>query len=160
VNILLLTFLGSNKMKRKGFTLIELMIVIVIVAILAAILVPLLTAQVEKSKWAEAKAGCGTIATALRAYGAEYAQATSDMFSPPPTGLGMSQSDLYGKYFDDTHYTILNPVYNAAAGPGQPSMTFTIQASKPVGTWKYNTLSLTVSGTRTAGGEDAVWLLQ
>ena len=59
-------------MKRKGFTLIELMIVILIVAILAAVAVPLLTAQIEKAKWAEAQAGCGTIATALKAYVAEY----------------------------------------------------------------------------------------
>jgi len=145
-------------MKSRGFTLIELMIVIVIVAILAAILVPLLTAQVEKAKWSEAKAGCGTIATALRAYGAEYAQATTDMFSEPPTGLGMSESDLYGKYFDDADYEITSAVYNAAAGTGEPSMTFPIRASRPIATWKYATLDLIVDGTRTAG-EDALWVL-
>ena len=52
-------------MKNKGFTLIELMVVILIVAILAAVLAPMLTGRVQQAKWSEAKAAAGTIASAL-----------------------------------------------------------------------------------------------
>ena len=41
---------------KKGFTLIELMVVIVIVAILAAVVVPLLLSRVERAKYSEGKA--------------------------------------------------------------------------------------------------------
>lgn len=41
-------------MKSRGFTLVELMIVIAIVAILTAIAVPIYTSQVEKSRRADA----------------------------------------------------------------------------------------------------------
>ena len=59
---------------RKGFTLVELMVVVVIVALLAALLIPMLTARVEAARWSEGKAAAGTIATALRAYIIEKAE--------------------------------------------------------------------------------------
>ena len=55
----------------KGFTLIELMIVIVIVAILASVVTPMLRSRVDRAKWSEAMAGCSSIATAYKAYCAE-----------------------------------------------------------------------------------------
>jgi prepilin-type N-terminal cleavage/methylation domain-containing protein len=59
---------------RKGFTLVELMVVVVIVALLAALLIPMLTARIEAARWSEGKAAAGTIATALRAYVIERAE--------------------------------------------------------------------------------------
>ena len=38
---------------RKGFTLVELMVVVVIVALLAALLIPMLTARIEAARWSE-----------------------------------------------------------------------------------------------------------
>ncbi len=50
---------------KKGFTLIELVIVIVIIAILAAVLVPSITAWVDKSKIATLKGEADSVKTAV-----------------------------------------------------------------------------------------------
>ncbi len=56
---------------RKGFTLIELMIVMIIVAILAAAAVPLYTSIVSRAYESEIVSALGTIRSAARAYKAE-----------------------------------------------------------------------------------------
>ena len=56
---------------QKGFTLIELMIVVAIIGILAAIAIPNFLTYQAKSKQSEAKIGLGAIATSSIAYNAE-----------------------------------------------------------------------------------------
>jgi len=57
--------------RSKGFTLIELMIVVAIIAILAAIAIPQYKKFQLKAKTAEAKTNLGAIRTAEEAYAAE-----------------------------------------------------------------------------------------
>lgn len=85
-------------MKKEAFTLIELMIVIVIVGILAAIVIPLLLSRVEKAKYSEGKSIAGQIATAVRAYAAEYGNAALAIPNLV-NDLGFKDNELDAKYF-------------------------------------------------------------
>ena len=135
--------------KNKGFTLIELMVVILIVAILAAVLAPMLTGRVRDAKWAEGKAGAGTVATAIRAYWAEHEGAGTGNASisagfdgsADPNAfdmIGITRADLEGKYFEAECFSTGAIGGTAATGP---TYTITIdaedsgKAGAPTGSW-------------------------
>jgi prepilin-type N-terminal cleavage/methylation domain-containing protein len=107
---------------RKGFTLIELMIVVVIVGILAAIVVPLLLSRVERAKYSEGKAIAGQIATALRAYVAENgATGTYNLV----TNLGFKTAELDAKYFAQTGMTVSGVSLDTTTGLMNYTITLT-----------------------------------
>lgn len=72
-------------MNKKGFTLIELMIVVAIIGILAAIAIPNFMNYQCKAKQSEAKSNLGTIRTNLEAYRAEF-----DSYSTSLGAIGFS----------------------------------------------------------------------
>jgi len=82
---------------RIGYTIIELMVVIIIISILAAILAPVMQGRIDSAKWSEGKAIMGSIARALRAHVAEE----GINFSPVPTleELGFGSGDFNCTYF-------------------------------------------------------------
>ena len=109
--------------RRKGFTLVELMVVVVIVALLAALLIPMLTARVEAARWAEGKAAAGTIATALRAYVVETKELNPTVdLTTIEIGDFMNPADLTGKYFqytgEGTDYELTNVTYDPSIETG------------------------------------------
>jgi type IV pilus assembly protein PilA len=130
---------------RKGFTLIELMVVIFIVGILAAVAIPIMRGRIDAAKWSEGKASAGSIRTALRAYFAEkgedytgYAADCQGDITKFGSALGFAANDLDGKYFLGADYVISGVAVNggnldytitigpstAAEGPSTPaSMT-------------------------------------
>jgi type IV pilus assembly protein PilA len=55
-------------MCKKGFTLLEVMIVVIIIGILAAIALPQYIATIEKSRSAEAATNVGTVRTSMDRY--------------------------------------------------------------------------------------------
>jgi type IV pilus assembly protein PilA len=142
-------------MRKKGFTLIEVMVVILIVAILAAVLVPIMQGRIDSAKWSEAKASMGSIATAIRAYAAEQganfnaAQVNGTLSAGNPN-LGLADGDCDGTYFSDACYVISGAAYDPTNG-----VSFIITATanaaengrkyptKPQGT---NTLTVTNNG--------------
>lgn len=110
--------------KRKGFTLVELMVVVLIVGILAAVAIPIMRGRIDAAKWSEGKAGMGSVATALRAYAAEK-QATGT-YPPTLANLGFTASDLHGTYFTIANYSI--PAAAFVAG-NDPELTFTVRCT-------------------------------
>ena len=102
-------------MNRKGFTLIELMVVIFIVGILAAVAIPIMRGRIDAAKWSEGKAAMGSIRTAIRAYEAEKgttypaaSYAAADLYAD----LGFNATDLDGKYFSHGAYTFAFTAYD------------------------------------------------
>ena len=71
---------------QKGFTLIELMIVVAIIGILAAIAIPNFLAYQAKSKQSEAKVALGAIFTSAIAYSSEVNPSTFDPAAAVPVG--------------------------------------------------------------------------
>jgi len=100
----------KNKKERKGFTLVELMVVILIVGILAAVAVPILRGKIDQAKWSEAAATAGAIRTALRAYYAEDSTKAVAMVGKTvdtvQTTLGFTSGDLTGRYFKASDFKI------------------------------------------------------
>jgi type IV pilus assembly protein PilA len=111
---------------RKGFTLIELMVVILIVGILATVALPLMRGRIDSAKWSEGKAMMGTIATAIRQYHANAGttgKPPTSLWIGDPCNLGFNTNDLDGSYFDSDRFsfevTSMNP------------LTYTITATHP-----------------------------
>ncbi|MBN1391928.1 MAG: prepilin-type N-terminal cleavage/methylation domain-containing protein [Sedimentisphaerales bacterium] len=93
---------------RKGFTLIELMVVILIVAILAAVAIPLMRGRIDAAKWSEGKSIMGTIGTAIRAYAAEKGSAANANYganAPTMIQLGFDATDFDGTYFSSANFS-------------------------------------------------------
>ncbi len=108
---------------RKGFTLIELMVVILIVGILASVAIPMLRGRIDAAKWSEGKAMMGSIGTAIRSYHAEKGPtaAAPTILGIANTGLGFAAGDLTGNYFADADFTF--------AVTAMDPLTFTITAT-------------------------------
>ena len=136
---------------KKGFTLIELMVVILIVAILAAVAIPIMRGRLEAAKWSEGKAMMGTIATSIRAFGAEYGEGVAQptiVGVASKTCLGFSAPDLTGTYFNSGDFTITawsNPV----GGPFTYQITSTPTGTNPPSNPASMTLTMAATGKTT-----------
>ncbi len=90
---------------KKGFTLIELMIVVAIIGILAAIAIPNFLRFQLKSKSSEGKVNIAAIRTAQESYLAEFGTYVQANQSPAVAGIGTSKigfvdTGLAGANFD------------------------------------------------------------
>jgi len=83
--------------KNKGFTLIELMVVVIIVGILASVAVPIYRANIRKAMASEGAALLGSVLTAEKVYFAEH-----NTFTTTKSELGVDT--IGNKYFTD--YTV------------------------------------------------------
>jgi len=82
---------------RKGFTLVELMVVVIIVGVLAAVAVPIFRGNVKRAMASEGAALLGSVLTAQKVYYAEHATYTQSKTALMVDGTG-------NKYFTD--YTV------------------------------------------------------
>mgnify|MGYP002725485645 CR=1 FL=1 len=92
---------------NEGFSLIELMIVILITGVLAAVAVAVYNKNIENAKRAEAVAGIGSIRKSLIiSYGIEGHFPIQDGFSKVvgKDWNDIKDGELTGTYFKDKHY--------------------------------------------------------
>jgi len=132
-----------NKERRKGFTLIELMIVILIVGILAAAAIPVFRGRVNDAKWSEGKTTAGTIRRAVSAYALEKGIATAQLLvgslddETKKSALGFYSEDLTGAYFVAGDFNI-----DAINGDGVAQVTVTASTANGPPAGESRTLSI------------------
>jgi prepilin-type N-terminal cleavage/methylation domain-containing protein len=126
--------IGSQPKRRisgmycgRGFTLIELMFVVLIVCILAAVAIPLMQGRIDSAKWSEGRAMAGTIKTGIRAY---YASKGPGAPEPTLVDLGFTQGDLEGKYFKYSQGSF--SWTSTYFGTPEPVLDFTITITSPL----------------------------
>ena len=144
----------SFQWRQSGFTLIELMVVIIIIGILVKIAVPAYTASVQRSYRTDAKTALLDLATREEKYYSVNNQYTATLSNLYP---GTTATQLNVQSSGASYYTISAPTVTAATTTSVAAFTAsavpvagTSQANDPCGTFTISSTGATsVSGSAT-----------
>ena len=86
-----------RKQPQKGFTMVELMVVVVIVGVLAAVAVPMYSKYVKNARVSEATGKIGEVVTAAKAWAIENPNAAGNPIWPSGAGgvVDLTQTDQF-----------------------------------------------------------------
>jgi len=125
------------RLKSKGFTLIELMIVVAIIGILAAIAIPKFAQMLEKSKEGATKGNLGSMKSAASIY-------YGDTEGTWPSTLNSVTIYSFSKYLDQVPLVKTTGTFDANTGTG-------VAAVKPTGNTVAYTAMAGAPGIRSTG---------
>lgn len=125
----------TTQCKQNGMTLIELLVVVVIVAVLASIALPSWTAQVQKSRRADARVMLMMVQVEQQKYRSNYSTYASSM-----TALGLSSYES-GDYYNGAIASADATSYTATATPTGS------QSGDSCGTFAVNQMGTDTSGS-------------
>lgn len=147
--------------KAAGFTLLELMIVVVIVAILAAIAIPAYNDQTQRARRADGKASAMQLMSLQERFFTQYISYTSVLVGPNACAGAACGLNLTDTSSTDGHYTLaLTAAPVGCAAGGVSCRTYTITATPVVADPKCTTLTITNTGQRGStgsGGDEYCW---
>jgi prepilin-type N-terminal cleavage/methylation domain-containing protein len=127
--------------QQKGFTLIELMIVVAIIGILAAIAIPRFAQMLEKSREGATKGNLGSLKSAASIY-------YGDVQGVWPTTLNSQSVYSFSKYLDNIYPVKVTGAFVAGvSSPTGSSVTVVSQSVAPTSEssgWMYDSTGGTI----------------
>lgn len=143
-------------MKRKGFTLVELIIVIVILGILASVAIPKFFNMASDAKEAACKSSLATVRTAISAYYAYTASPSGGGTAAWPTLVQLTtQGTVLNSPMPNNPYSTASGTSKAAVAAG--TTMGTPVTSGTTGAWCYKATTGEFWADTASGTGEASW---